>query len=454
MNYSNQSEFTVTLLSNSSFDIHPENTIFNFTNELASPLHLPSNEDWQVCLSSISITNVVLESERIKKYRDIRLKKLLNQVRLLRGYVLVDDNETNLKKYARASKLYNDFLRSETDVFNNKNPVFVECGEISPKFGESKILTCFIAPPYKGDGSDNFIHYHPITEEYFSFSSPILNSISISVKNSSGKLLESNIAQPTIIVLKFKKMALHTTDYHTMYLNNGAQSPTDFNVKLPQSLVKDGHQNPWEIALTRISFTPLLKPFPTGDFFIKIYKTELKKYNLVTKAWYRFITYPHETVKFSYPSGIVKKTLIPFLLSVLQPVFQKINVDFKLEYDSTKKKCYMQAGEDLVLLVPETLVCVLGYDAPGIEYHEGYGYIPLKGRKKTYSIRDIDVHFMLPQNLLLYTNCVAPSLIGNVLGTYLTNFPVPKPTEKIELPYISYSPKNLEFHKLQASDLK
>ena len=86
----------------------------------------------------------------------------------------------------------------------------------------------------------------------------------------------------------------------------------------------------------------------------------------------------------------------------------------------------MQSGEDLVLFVPETLVCVLGYDAPGIEYHEGYGYIPLKGRKKRTVLEIFDLHFMLPQNLLLYTNCVAPSLIGNVLGTYLTNFPVPK----------------------------
>ena len=52
-------------------------------------------------------------------------------------------------------------------------------------------------------------------------------------------------------------------------------------------------------------------------------------------------------------------------------------------------------------------------------------------------------------------DCVVPSLIGNVFGQYLTNIPIPATTvsEKSSVPYISYKPKNLEYHPLKTGDL-
>ena len=55
---SNQNEFSVTLVSNSSYDVCPENTVFNFTNILARELIFPQQEKWKMCLSSITVSNI------------------------------------------------------------------------------------------------------------------------------------------------------------------------------------------------------------------------------------------------------------------------------------------------------------------------------------------------------------------------------------------------------------
>ena len=55
----NQSEFTVTLVSNASYDIFPNNTVFQFTNVLSQNLRFSQNEKWMVCLNSISVSNII-----------------------------------------------------------------------------------------------------------------------------------------------------------------------------------------------------------------------------------------------------------------------------------------------------------------------------------------------------------------------------------------------------------
>ena len=61
-------------------------------------------------------------------------------------------------------------------------------------------------------------------------------------------------------------MELGHTNNHTVFMDNGVQSPVNFVLKFPNTLVRDGQQNPWEIALTRMSLIPLFKRFPSGTF--------------------------------------------------------------------------------------------------------------------------------------------------------------------------------------------
>ena len=76
----------------------------------------------------------------------------------------------------------------------------------------------------------------------------------------------------------------------------------------------------------------------------------------------------------------------------------------------------------------------------------------LKSSKKFIGDFEIDPNLMIPRNLMLYADCVEPSLIGNIYGQYLTNIPVP--IEDVNQKFLTtYEPRNLEFHPLQTGDL-
>ena len=57
-------EFFVTLLSNSNSIDFPSNNVFEFTNILSRELTFPPEEKWKVCLTSISLTNVIHQSKK------------------------------------------------------------------------------------------------------------------------------------------------------------------------------------------------------------------------------------------------------------------------------------------------------------------------------------------------------------------------------------------------------
>ena len=47
-------------------------------------------------------------------------------------------------------------------------------------------------------------------------------------------------------------MEYETYDTHTIHISNEMQNPANFLVNFPDSLVPDGVQNPWEIAVSRV----------------------------------------------------------------------------------------------------------------------------------------------------------------------------------------------------------
>ena len=56
---------------------------------------------------------------------------------------------------------------------------------------------------------------------------------------------------------------------------------------------------------------------------------------------------------------------------------------------------------------------------------------------------------------MLYLDCVAPSLVGNIYGKYLPNVPVPHIEGNVlEIPYVTYEPNFLEKLELLKTDGK
>jgi len=118
---------------------------------------------------------------------------------------------------------------------------------------------------------------------------------------------------------------------------------------------------------------------------------------------------------------------------------------------STDKRVTFKARESCCLYMPTELVYVLGFEGLTYSLEPGYEMLCLEKNVTTKANREIDVDFMVPQNLLMYTDCVVPSLIGNVYGQYLTNIAINRYNNKS--PYVVYEPTNLEYHPLQICDL-
>ena len=140
---------------------------------------------------------------------------------------------------------------------------------------------------------------------------------------------------------------------------------------------------------------------------------------------------------------------MPAMHAVYKDFFRKFKKTLYFELSDRKNET-----DSFIIILPEELIYVLGFDNDGITFKNGFGAIPTKSNKKIIGKRQINTNFLIPQNLLLYADCVVPSLVGNVYGSYLTNIPIPRVhTDPVDIPYTVYEPKNLEFHPLQRNQL-
>jgi hypothetical protein len=505
----NVEEFYVTLVSNSSQDVYPTNNSYHFTNILAKELHFPPNEKWRVCLSSITLANgETYIDEQDKKYmavQETNLKRYLNKINRYRTQSEVDLESLSFSiDDANAQLLF--IYESKLKRFYENNPIFIYCDQIQPILGTKKILSSFILNPYQTEnGNNETIIHQPNSEEYFDLASDTIREISISLLNPEGKIVYDSVTQPTIVVLKFKRMNENYSNIYSINITNEkGTDPTDFKINFPETLVRDGTQNPWEIAVSRVSLIPLFKNFPSGEhalglitnadadnplteynwsdyfqnnrrnIFFKSFRyrnfetveTLIGNINLVFSRLCEFfelqgkvLITSKQTVKFTVtskrkqPKRKAKKSKVKPPNSDSEEELAENSLS-SLDNSLSRKK--RSPDKWLYIIIPEELLYVLGLDGEGVIRKFGLAAIPTTlAKQKIIGKRPIDLHFLKPQSLLLYTNCVVPSLVGEAYGSYLTHIPIPKQTSvsSIDIPYTIYEPKNLEFHPLLSGNV-
>ena len=463
--HSEDNEFCVTLVSNASTDIYPNNHVFKFTNVLAKQLALPRHEKWRVCLQSISLTNTNDEPEFIASQRVIEEKIALYNTSINKAIKTLAHMPEKLSK--TINLLFGQtkgILEKKIELFNTTNSLFIECNQIIPKYGQAKILSSFIIPPTCTDAQ--FYHYEPITEEYFDLANTDISQFDIKILNANKEKISRTASQPTIIVLKFKKMD-NTLPSYSITIDNGNESPEKFYAKFPLLNTLETATR-WEIAVSRVSFIPLLKKFPSGGYSISLIKdTDDFLTELTTQTWDEYFSKKEKHTAFlNYSEYYTPATLLGPISEAISAISKKANlqsqmylnvndlvtiiISSKETIESTKKKPYL-------LVLPEELIYVLGFDNEGIIFNNGYGALPSYPGKKLTARRKVNINFLIPQNLLLYVDCVQPSLVGNAYGKYLTNIPIPIQNNSNEtifdLAYTVYEPKNLEFHPIQQNDI-
>ena len=205
------------LLSNASVDLYPGNTLASFTNQLPTPLNLPTNEAWALSLQNISIT---------AKFKE--------------GF--------------------------------ERNIIKVECKEIKPSIDGncfSRLLGIFA---YQSD-SHGLCYYEFIGNNYFLLENSYITSFTIRLLDVNNKPIVLKHGHTTLLKLHLKKMEHHkdiilhinsksTTDYPE-------NKPHSFTVQLPKELTLHGN---WKVALTSITYPPMEKDLFSTDQLI-LFKT-------------------------------------------------------------------------------------------------------------------------------------------------------------------------------------
>jgi hypothetical protein len=452
-------QFTVTLLSNASTGEYPENNFFKFKNILNKELLLSPEEKWKVCLHSISCSSNIQSTVT----DDLTY---LKKRRKLYGTILARVVNKNSKdqKYISLLKTTNEDIRKlneqistiERQSVTRARFINVKSSIISPKYAEGNILSRFSAPEYDPVKSPT-VTYQPKTCSYFDLATNTIGEIDIEITDAFGKPLRVTTAQPTVVVLKFKRMAMDSSEYFTLRVES-ENNPVNFRSKLPDSLIKDGQQNPWEMALTKISFPPSFYQFPKGYCTLALYKRDEK-----FDAWLvdqsneekmRAFMKERSVKSKLYPSQESSMNGKEFIVDLQNRLAELYTEEDWTRITIKKKngKTEISVTEPIILQIPIPVGNILGINQNKAITLNGQIFLDLKPSKKFIGDFKIDPNLMIPRNLMLYADCVEPSLIGNIYGQYLTNIPVP--IEDVNQKFLTtYEPRNLEFHPLQTGDL-
>ena len=425
-----QESFCVSLLSNSSKDIYPGNTVYKFTNVLGKEINFPSNENWRVCVHSVCMSNIIIhENDRLLEKKRKAYKRLQRKTK--------NKKDLHDSEYGR---LMMEYDRTYLDISSERNVIFIESSVIRPKFGESQVMSIFQTPNYSPKNSP-YCSYQPVTNEYFDLSSPCINEITVNIQNYKGHNLRTHVSQPTIIVLKFKKMNISNNDYYTLRVESKENDdPSNFKVSLPEGLVGDGKQNPWEVALTKFIFSPAFQQFPEGTFQLSYYDThdefksimngdkELEQNDLGAAErpiWDNYLKNdPHQTDEITFPEHASVETFMNWVRRIVKEVCKVVNDVPDLNRNdllqnallqnntnteslpkvivtlSTDKRVTFKARESCCLYMPTELVYVLGFEGLTYSLEPGYEMLCLEKNVTTKANREIDVDFMVPQNFV------------------------------------------------------
>ena len=434
-------EFYVTLLSNASHELYPGNTVTTFTNVLPKALTLPREEKWRVCLHHLALA--ASDQEAFDKKEDKRLAQ-------------IEENADRQVEETASTTLLNWYLSIGNQVRRDRGEMFMEkcCKEgllfvRSPNvtsFTNSNVLSVTPIHPFSWKGDKTHV-YEPETNAYFDLTSNYITELNVELANFRNEAWKYKTSQPTLLVLKFKSMFQDRNDFHTVRVTNeGFSSITDFRVALPDNLLRIGEQNPWEMALTQMSFVPNFHQFEKGRSYKWSFGYAQKGLWVGKQAAEGWMEFPRDNLTvnqlFKYLQDYFgTQELVPLTFGI-----RRVNKVTHLQIFNTTR--YQKSP--VALSIPWQLTYMLGLNGPKCEINAGNIRIDIDYLYPHLAGMPMDPNFLIPSNLLLYCDAIEPSSIGNTFGSYLTNISVKKESSN---QMITLEPKNLEYHTVTTGDL-
>jgi hypothetical protein len=167
-----ETQFFITLLSDSSINLYPDNSLSSFRNELARPVHL-QRDGWVVGLTEVSYSQgFTSQDERVYKEDDGSNKQV-------------------------------DVTRDFQFSYNTES-VFVYCNLIQPQLVGSSYVRCLRVIQFPKPNNHHIFdkaYYVPVELNSF-------QTVAIELVTKLGDLARiSNSVKPTTVVLHFKKVS-------------------------------------------------------------------------------------------------------------------------------------------------------------------------------------------------------------------------------------------------------
>ena len=388
-------EFFVYVVSTGSNDDFA-NTTAKFVNTLTSPIHLPPSENWAVCVTSLFMGNTFADDAT-----DERFVKLSSSI-------------------------------------------------IQPKYDSTSSILTVCARPTPDGFNRRYIAYEPENKEYFPLRTSILESIDITLLDRRNRLLQLELAQPTLVVLHFKKMTNKEFIVRIDSSTDPEATANSFTASLPPMLSIDPKKQ-WHVCLHSVMYNGRFKQ-------IRPVKSKRHNHILVTAqnqlGNYSFREYfpipQDEEIQTNQDLFKHFKTFFEGIADTRTPQRQPM---FKnVRYSTSEQRLKFDSIFITEIQIPVDYATMLGVRG---KVRKG-DLIHIKCQEKTTVTfqEAMNANVFVPNYMLLYTNCIDYSNIGSKYSVpVLKTIPIEIAPAGEDLNYRQYEPVTEEYHRVSYSQL-
>lgn len=387
------------------------------------------------------------------------------------------------------------------------SPIFIELDQIlaTNACAEKRIGSFFLTHQF---GST---HYQPLHHNFFPLQNNYLDKLNIRVKNHKNQILEGLPSNPTVIELILKPENMDDKfDYRTCYVDNGKdQNPFNFTIPLPDEFTDFSNSNKWEMAMIRCCLPNNIFTLPEGMYIevLERYRGNVpglpdtlnersieRVQDVLRDSRADFATYSKKhdlEVDYNPTSTELAKMVVNAVKTMngFQGLeegqedrysynnYLDLVQNYHVKADFKDGKFSFKSNRRLVFVMPYFLSVVLGFEQNVRMLDQETCYIEfldteppntpqiretvfddqldekkVHAENKRYYLNsnemaDIDIY--KPQNLLIECDCLAPAIVGNAYGQYLSYLPLNESTNA----FTEFSPLHPEYHEINTNVL-
>lgn len=305
-------------------------------------------------------------------------------------------------------KLSFSIIKTEPDIYIPKI-VKVRCENIKHQIfdGEySKDLTIF-CPSLKPN--DNFFYRDFETKQFIPISNTTLNHIDIRLLDQDNRRIKLINGYATIVKLHFKKMPSNRKFFNVRLTSRKSQihpnnTKNSFTVSLPNTL---NLNNQWKVSVSSINHPTTFNTFSENNAKIKFGYKDGKIYSYVLKEKY----------------ASVEEMITDLKNMFAKHGFIKISYDtFNQRLVKTIRFTFHVSG---VFILPHEVANVLGHTSNSND--GGAAWAAISTSQKEFQIdmeNPVDLNYYKPNYVMMYSNIVAPTILGGEFKNILKVFPV------------------------------